>query len=181
MAKQKNNKSKQASNSNRIKTNVLRSSIIILLTVAASFLYLAFVATPQNNHKNIQALSNQLADSQVFLINQTVKQIQQQAQKLAQNPQLIEALEKQDQARLITLQIELQRSFPKALSAKLIPLGQLGIAGLNKEQAALRNNIELDMLRRVSNDDLEVIESYRNNKLALFSIAEAINVQTKTH
>ena len=181
MAKQKNNNTQKASNSNSINSNMMRSAAIILLTLLTSFLYLAFIETPQKNQKQLTTLSNQLADSQAFLVNQTVKHIQQRVQKLAQNPQLIDALEKQDQARLITFQIEIQRSFPKALSAKLIPLGQLGIAGLDKEQAALRNNIELDMLRRVSNDETEAIESYRYNKLALFTIAEAIRAEGKNY
>lgn len=181
MAKQKNNKTNNTASKkqNSLNSNLLRCGLIALLVVSASFLYLAFLDAPAKSSQAANQLSNHLADSQAALLNQNVKQIHYRIAQLAKNPQLINALEKRDQARLVTFQIEIQRSFPEALSAKLIPLGQLGIAGLDKEQAALRNNIELDMLRRVSNDENYIIEAYRSKKLAMFSIAQAIQVEGK--
>ncbi|MGK0440617.1 MAG: phosphomannomutase/phosphoglucomutase [Pseudohongiellaceae bacterium] len=182
MAKQKNNKNDTSSkNSSALSSNILRCGLISLLVMTGSFLYLAFLETPKLNNHHIDNLSRHLANSQTMLLNQTIESLQFRIAELAKNPQLIEALERKDQARLVTFQIEAQRNFPAALSVKLIPLGPLGIAGLHKEQAALRNNIELDMLRRASNDESLIIESYRSNKLAMFTLAQSIRIESKQY
>ncbi|WP_339668981.1 phosphomannomutase/phosphoglucomutase [Dasania marina] len=182
MVKQKNNNNSPAAKpANAIKTNLVRCALISLLAVCGSFLYLALIEQPNSQREQLDALANRLADNQVFLLNQAIDTIQLRSHQLATNPQLLAALENGDSARLVTFQIELQRSFPLAISAKIIPLGTLGIAGLDKQQASLRNNIELDMLRRVSNDEKIVIESYRSDKLPLFSLAEAIQGKDKKH
>lgn len=179
--KNNDNKSpkKTAKPSNVLVTRLIHSLVFSLLIIAASFSYLALIDLPNKNAKQLEQISHRLADGQVFLVNQYVDAIQQHMAAFASNPELISVLQSQDRAQIAHFSRQLIANFPGAMSAQLIPLGPLGIASFDKDNTPLRNNIELDLLRRASNNEIVSPESYRYNKQSLFSFTQSIQANNQ--
>ena len=149
---------------------VMQGAAIGLAAVLVSFLWLVLVQQPQQNEQLSQRLSHELATSQAQLLNDWVQQLQQRLGAAASDPALADAANTDASAQAALL----QRGFPEALTLRLIPLGPLGIASLNG--AGLRNNIEADMLRRISDGSSIAPEAYQVEKNWLISFAQPIVV-----
>ena len=114
-------------------------------------LYLIVVFLPAQNQDHIEQASTQLAVERGRLIAHQLNRWQAQLDAIADLEALLNAFDERDQAQVTRLERQYRRAFPEAVSLRLIPLGQLGIAGLRGEEVQLRNNIEMDMLRTVNN------------------------------
>ncbi|HSB97866.1 MAG TPA: phosphomannomutase/phosphoglucomutase, partial [Spongiibacteraceae bacterium] len=152
---------------------IVRGAAVGLIAVIISFAYLIVYDLPTQNRVQQQRLSNELAAQQAQAINELTQQLQARLAAAARSAALLERLNTQD-ADLGALQTELQHSFPEALSLRLIPLGSLGIAGVDNTQAGLRNNIEVDMLRRVSEGAASQPEAYQVDKQWLVSFVQPV-------
>ncbi len=186
MAKTKKSKNNSANDANKKPQNTLLSTIISsavlsLIVIAAAFSYIALIERPMISNASIEAQSQSLVDSQVSLLDQALTQLRLRLSNIALSENLLEALDSQDQTRINRYRQELSRAFPEAVSIKLIELGPLGIASLNKESRELRNNIELDLLRHVSNGDNVEPEAYRYEGRWLFSLAEPVKSPSKKY
>ncbi|WP_101758566.1 phosphomannomutase/phosphoglucomutase [Oceanicoccus sp. KOV_DT_Chl] len=184
MAKKNPPKQKNASPAkpkNLLITTIINCTAISLLVTAAAFSYLALVERPAISNASIQAQAQSLADSQVSLLDQALTQLRLRLSNIALSEDLLAALEQSDPAALERYRLELKRAFPEAISSKLIPLGPLGIASLNKDSRELRNNIELDLLRSVSNGQNVEPEAYQYEDTWLFSVAESVQSTDKKY
>jgi phosphomannomutase/phosphoglucomutase len=144
-----------------------------LIAVVLSFAVLLAWDLPTRNHRNLERLSAELAAQQVRTVEEFAGQIQARLAGIAGDAALIERLNTPD-ADLKPLQAEMQRAFPEAVTFRLIALGPLGIAGVDTTQAGLRNNIEVDMLRRVSGGASSQPESYQVDKQWLISFVQPV-------
>ncbi|ARN74171.1 phosphomannomutase/phosphoglucomutase [Oceanicoccus sagamiensis] len=133
------------------------------------------------SNTSIVAQAQSLADSQVSLLDQALTQLRLRLSNIALSENLLDALEQQDKNSITRYREELSRAFPEAVSVKLIELGPLGIASLNKESRKLRNNIELDLLRHVSNGNNVEPEAYKFEGKWLFSLAEPVKDTDKKY
>lgn len=155
----------------RLTRIVMYSTLIGLLPILAGFIWLTLFNLPHQNKNLQQRLSHELAAEQAQLVNDWVQQLQQRLDSAAATPALKTDLAAQD---LNTLQAPLQRAFPEAVSLRLIALGPLGIASLNDGAVGLRNNIEADMLRRISDGSAIAPEAYPVDKTWLITFAQPI-------
>ena len=166
---------------NQLQSTLITTAAASLLIVIISFAYLGLVECQSISQASATTQAQRLADSQVSLLDQALNQLQLRLTTLALSGELLDALNSNDQATIERYQQELNRSFPEATSTKLIRLGGLGIASLNKESRELRNNIELDLLRHVSNGESVEPEAYQHKGKWLFSLAETIKSQDSKH
>lgn len=172
---------------NKLQSNLINSALMIIVVITAAFAYLAIVQRPAINNSNIQAQAQSLVDSQVSIIDQTLSQLRLRLETIAHSAELLAALEhkndpQMDQSTtLLQFRQELTRAFPEAISSQLISLGPLGIASLNKDSRELRNHIELDLLRRVSNGEHVDPEAYQFQGKWLFSLVEPIEAANKNY
>ena len=184
MAKQPtNNKAAktQAKAGNALFTTTLQSTLVGFLIIAASLLYLALIDRPANNNEQINTLSSHLAENQTFLLTQSIEGLQSRLNAYANSAELVAALDSADDKALIAFSQELQRAFPEAISARLIKLGPLGIAALNKQKTQLRNSIEVDIIRRASESDNVAPEAYRFQKQWLVSLIQAVRPEGQNY
>ena len=184
--KTRNNKPGEISKSNAKPENKLRSTlsnsaILSLLIVGIMFVYIALVERPAINNATVQAQAQSLADSQASLIDQALSQLQLRLSNIAMSPELLTGLDVQDSQMVNRYRQELARAFPEAIDTKLIALGPLGIASRDKKNWALRNNIELDLLRYASNGRPVEPEAYKIEGKWLFSLATPIKALNKAY
>ncbi|HEY3697721.1 MAG TPA: phosphomannomutase/phosphoglucomutase, partial [Spongiibacteraceae bacterium] len=151
---------------------IIRGTSIGLLTVVACFVYLLVFDLPARNERHLRQLTQELAINQVQVVDDWVQQLQLRLQNAARDPALLDhfAAASTDTAAALAL----QRAFPEAQSVRLIALGPLGIASVDNNQAGLRNNIEADLLRRVSDGAVAQPEAYQLDKNWVISFAQAV-------
>ena len=180
MAKRKKNKTSEATVSKKTSAkNLLASSFALTLgTTWLSLLvvagFLALWQVPQDNTRQINASSTRLAQHQAQSLQVAISQGRAQLQAYALYPAIIELLAAQDMISLEQHAQQLSYLFPSIASLRLIPLGPLGIAGLGKNNISLRNNIEVDMVRRASQKDAVPVELYIDEEQWLLSIAQPV-------
>lgn len=162
----------------RQKQNVLvqlaaSGALVSLIITLACFLIIGLWQLPTTSRTLLQDAATRLAEQQVSMINARLQQLWARLDQ-ASEPDLIDALEQQDAARLSLWQARLERQFPEAVSVRVLPLGPLGIAGLHRDTAGLRNNIEMDLLRHASSGHPAGPEAYLVNERWLVSLAQPI-------
>lgn len=174
MAKsQKNNAEKPVANAqNNLLKLVMRGTAIGLVTVTACFVYLIVYEIPTRNDKVLGQLTQELATGQTQVVDSWVNQMQLRLQNIARDPALPAFFA--NEASAPDTALTLQRAFPEASNLRLIALGPLGIASLDNNQAGLRNNIEADMLRRVSDGAAAQPEAYQLDQKWVISFVQAI-------
>lgn len=174
MAKtKKNNAEKPVGNTqNNLLRLVIRGTAIGLVTVSACFAYLIVYEIPSRNEENLRQLTQELALSQTQIVDTWVTQTQARLQSVASDPALLAHFA--NTAGDANAAKDLQRVFPEASNLRLIALGPLGIAAVDNNQAGLRNNIEADLLRRVSDGSSTQPEAYQLDQKWVISFAQAV-------
>jgi phosphomannomutase/phosphoglucomutase len=158
---------------------VVRGAAVGLLALVASFVYLLVYDLPQRNERVAQAQADELVQAQGALVNVLVTRMQQRLQSVAGNPGLIAVLA--DPATLPVHEASFKYVFPEAVSVRLIPLGALGIAALDDAALGLRNNIEADLIGRVSRGETAPPEAYAVGAERLISFAQPVMANGRSH
>jgi phosphomannomutase/phosphoglucomutase len=157
---------------------VLTSTALIVATAWLCLLlacaYLVFLQLPADNRQKTDAVSEQLLKRQTQSLQTAISLIQTQLSSYAKTPQLASLLGEQDMEALAAMGSQLSFFFPDSISVRLIPLGPLGIAGLGKNNITLRNNIEVDMIRRASKLETVPVELYYFDDEWLLSLAQPV-------
>lgn len=151
----------------------LRGAAVGLAAVVACFAYLLLIDLPQRNQQQAAQATQNLAESAAQSVNAQLAQLQARLQSAAGDADLLNRFSATPPDLVAPLQA-LQRAFPEASSVRLITLGPLGIANVDNSQAGLRNNIEADMLRRVSDGSKSQPESYQLDKKWVVSLAQPV-------
>ncbi len=174
MAKSKNNNGgKPVGNAqNNLLRLVMRGTAIGLVAVIACFVYLIVYDIPTRNQQNLRQLTQELAINQTQIVDEWVQKTQLRLQSVARDPSLLTHLTSNASDTVTALAP--QRSFPEAASVRLIALGPLGIAAVDNNQAGLHNNIEADLLRRVSDGSSAQPEAYQLDKNWVITFAQAV-------
>ena len=151
---------------------VVRGAAVGLLTLIACFVFLLMYDLPQRNERVLRAQSNEQVQAQAGLVAGLVAQLQTRLTAAVQDPGLVDAFA--DPALREPREVALKRAFPEAVSLRLIPLGPLGIASLDDGAVGLRNNIEADLLRRVSTGETATPEAYSFENKKFISFAQPV-------
>lgn len=146
-----------------------------LLSLIGCFVFLLIYDLPQRNDKVARAQSDELVQAQAALVGAIVSLQQQRLEAAASEPGLADVFA--DPAARAAKEVVLKRAFPESVSLRLVPLGPLGIAGVDDGATGLRNNIEADMLRRVSSGASTAPEAYPFERTRLISFAQPVVVR----
>ncbi len=172
MAKKNSAGQPAADAQNNLTMLVVRGTAIGLIAVIACFVYLIAYEIPTRNAKVLEQLTQELALDQTGIVDSWVQQTQSRLQSIARDPDLIAHFS--NAADTPPAASTWQLAFPEATHLRLIRLGPLGIASLNNNQAGLRNNIEADMLRRVSDGSDAQPEAYQLDQKWVISFVQAV-------
>ncbi|MEM8492380.1 MAG: phosphomannomutase/phosphoglucomutase [Pseudomonadota bacterium] len=163
----------------------LTALAIILITAAAAASYLHFVRAPDSRNALIASVSRAYATQQAASVANRVDLLGQEMQAaaasiFAANPPTADATAPEgarSQSRALLEQREglLRAYFPQATSLKFIPLSELGTARLGSGEQGLRNLIEIDLVRRASNEETVYPEAYQHEGNWYLSLALAVS------
>jgi phosphomannomutase/phosphoglucomutase len=156
---------------------ITTGTAIALLALGVSFVYLAAIDRPANNQSRLQAMSQNIATTQAAVVSQSITTLQVRLESFAHSTALAAALDDGQIDDIIAFEQELERAFPLAISARLITLGRDGTTALQKEKLQLRNNIEMDLLRRANNGEAVKPEAYKYQNQWLLSLTQAIKTE----
>lgn len=161
------------------KGNVLRSSILI--GFAAAFIpllvataFLALVQAPAKKAALVQQLADNYAAQQASYFGDTIATLRMRLDSAVRSPLVLEAIGDEASTDVSSVEQAMLHYFPNAISLRLMPLSDMGTADLAGGFQALRNHIEVDMVRRVSNNEPAEPEAYQYEERWLASLAQLI-------
>ncbi len=151
---------KKASRFSALQRDIVISGVLSICSIVAAFYWIQNVEEPRALSQRINTVTANSADHQRVIIREAINQLSARLKQQADNAELSEALNTGDLKARDKLEVNLQRAFPEAVDSKIIIIGPQGIADERSETARLRNNIEIDMLRKSISDSGVVIEAY---------------------
>jgi phosphomannomutase/phosphoglucomutase len=150
--------------------DIVLSALLSIGAVVAAFYWLQNVEIPRTQTQRIATITTNIADQQRSLSQGLLNQLRTRIVKQLENPALHATLAAADTKQRDLEELALRRAFPEALDAKILLVGPQGIADERTETARLRNNIEIDMLRKTLLSKGIIMEAYSHKKQWLVSI-----------
>ncbi|MEM1402089.1 MAG: phosphomannomutase/phosphoglucomutase [Pseudomonadota bacterium] len=181
----KRNKAANAGNKNGKKPeqgisasgDVLRDSLtlglaitLIPIVIAAAYLYT--IRAPAQKNELVNLAAKNYAAQQAKVVQHAVFGLRERLQSAAQSPTAMNGiLESSSSQGLRRIEEGMMAFFPDAMSLRVFPLDELGTTGLDSRNGELRNNIEVDLVRRASNGEEVKPEAYQYEGAWIASIA----------
>ncbi|CAA0102626.1 Phosphomannomutase/phosphoglucomutase [Zhongshania aliphaticivorans] len=157
--------------------DIVISAILCIGLVCGAFYWIQSVEEPRALNQRIDTVTSNIADHQRGIVRDVIAQLGERVTEQTRNPELIAALKQGSIADDSIFAQSLQRAFPEAQDSKIIYLGSQGIADERSETQRLRNNIEIDMLRKSIDKQSLIIEAYKHNKQWLISFVHVVGNQ----
>lgn len=148
------------------------SAILCIGLVFGAFYWIQDIEEPRALRQRIDTVTSNIADHQRGIVRDVINQLGERVTEQTRNSELISAL---DQGNIDNNDLHsqsLKRAFPEAIDTKIIYIGNQGIADERSETKRLRNNIEIDMLRKSIEKNTLIIEAYKNDKQWLISFVQ---------
>lgn len=155
--------------------DILISALACIGIVFGAFYWIQHVEEPRALNQRIDTVTSNIADHQRGIVRDVIDQLGDRVNKQTSNPELLTALEQGNISDDSLFAQSLRRAFPEALDTKIIYIGKQGIADERSETQRLRNNIEIDMLRKSIEKKGLVIEAYKHDKQWLISFVGTAN------
>jgi phosphomannomutase/phosphoglucomutase len=149
---------------------VLAASFILATAIAVS-VFLALIDAPARKNAILSRVATDYAQQQAQLLGRAVANLSQRIAAAAAAPETQLAMTQGDAADPQRVEESLAPYFPDAISLRVLPLSFLGTADLEANDSGLRNHIEIDLVRRVSNDEPAQAEAYEFEGRWLASLA----------
>ena len=144
--------------------------VIIGVTVAV-VAYAALVRAPAQRDHFVASATTAEANSRAQAVSSAVQDLAARLSAASSTDWVTAALLSGESDALATTERELLKLFPEAAGLRLIPLSSMGTADAGAGMETLRNHIEVDLVRRVSNGEDAQIEAYQHEGRWLASIA----------
>ena len=148
--------------------------LAILLPLLAGFAYLLLVRETGLRDQQIERTARSYAVQQAATIEQYLLEFRERLRAAANSPLALSAIASGRDEDLALVEKALLDYFPGVATIRVIALGELGTATLESADVGLRNHIELDLLRRTSEGEVILPESYSFDGGWLTSLAESI-------
>ncbi|CAA0117764.1 phosphomannomutase/phosphoglucomutase [Zhongshania aliphaticivorans] len=155
--------------------DIVISALLCIGMVFGAFYWIQHVEEPRALHQRIDTVTSNIADHQRGIVRDVIDQLGDRVSKQTANPELLAALEQGNISDESLFTQSLQRAFPEALDTKIIYIGKQGIADERSETQRLRNNIEIDMLRKSIEKKSLIIEAYKHEKQWLISFVKTVS------
>ncbi|MFK8043680.1 phosphomannomutase/phosphoglucomutase [Congregibacter sp.] len=159
------------------KGNLLRSASIfgfalVLVPLILAIAYLALLHAPAQKDALIKSVSDNYAAQQARYIGDSIASLRARVASAVRSPLALQAIAEQSPADIRLVEQAMLDYFPEAVSLRLLPLSDMGTADLAGGFQGLRNHIEVDLVRRVSNNEPAEPEAYQFEGQWLASLAQ---------
>ncbi|WP_339676889.1 phosphomannomutase/phosphoglucomutase [uncultured Zhongshania sp.] len=152
--------------------DILLSAIFSIGLVFAAFYWIQHYEEPRALTQRIDTVTSNIADHQRGIVRDAIDQLGSRVTEQSNSQELIDALQQGSISDDSVLSKNLKRAFPEAQDTKIIYIGNQGIADERSETLRLRNNIEIDMLRKSIEQQKLIIEAYKHNDEWLISFVK---------
>ena len=155
-----------------------RQWLIALLAIALSlivcFAYLLLLRDAALQEQQIVRAARSHAAQQAANIESLLLQYRERLSAAATSPLALSAIASGDANDLALVENAMLDYFPGVTSLRLVAMGNLGTATVENSATGLRNNIEVDLLRRTHQGNATQPESYQFSGQWLTSLAQAV-------
>jgi phosphomannomutase/phosphoglucomutase len=152
--------------------DIVISALACIGIVFGAFYWIQHFEEPRALKQRIDAVTANIADHQRGIVRDVISQLGERVTEQTTNAELTNALSQGNISADNLFAQSLNRAFPEALDTKIIYIGKQGIADERSETLKLRNNIEIDMLRKSIENNTLVIEAYQHDRQWLISFVK---------
>lgn len=128
---------------------LLLAGLLAVTPLFGGLAWLALVREPQALAQLQRDVGNVLARQQAQVLHTLEHGLRERLDNAARSPLALASVDAEPTERQ-AIETELLAFFPELESLRLIPVGDLGSAPLREGMAGLRNNIEIDLVRRAA-------------------------------
>ena len=168
-----------SSNSPNKPPNLLSYWQGLLLAIVPGIVVIAlymFACVPLTLQHIADSHANDLALAKAAAIDNSLQVLTDQLEGLGRQQVLKAALDSGDWQALNAVASEWTLLFSNVERLSLLPLGQMGVAGLGEHKAKLRNNIEKDLVSRAVGNDVVMIDAYQLGGRYVLSLAKSVSI-----
>ncbi|MEO1080781.1 MAG: phosphomannomutase/phosphoglucomutase [Pseudomonadota bacterium] len=155
-----------------VRRTMLIGFALALLPALLGLAYLFLISAPARQSALLNRVADGFAEEQAQLVSASMANLSQRVQSAAQAREVQLSITRSDVADTADVEAALLAYFPDAVSLRLIPLNALGTADLDAGLGGLRNHIEVDLVRRISNNEPAPPEAYQVEGRWLSSLAQ---------
>jgi len=148
--------------------------LAILVPVTLGFSYLALVREQALQNQQVERVSASFALQQATNMDRLFSQLRDRVQSAAKSPLALSAIATRSREDIALVEQAMLDYFPEVIGLRIIPVGDMGTADFSDNNQGLRNHIEVDLVRRSSQDEETQPESYRFEDRWLTSIAARV-------
>jgi phosphomannomutase/phosphoglucomutase len=148
--------------------------LAVLIPVMLSFAYLIFVRQASLQDQQIDRISSSFALQQASNVHRLLSGLEQRIDSAAMSPLALSAIASQSASDLAVVEKAMLDYFPEVASLRIIPIGDMGTADFSEGNQGLRNHIEVDLVRRTSEGEVTLPESYQFEDKWLTSLAARV-------
>jgi len=149
--------------------------LVAIIPAALGLAFLATVREPAMQADLLQRLSEAYARQSADGVQELLQRITRRIEAAASTPAATESLRSGDAGQISAVENNLKAFFPEVSTLRLVPLGEMGTAGITSGGEGPRNHIELDLLRRTGEGEVTQAESYQHEGQWLTSIARRVS------
>ncbi|MFT4767213.1 MAG: phosphomannomutase/phosphoglucomutase [Glaciecola sp.] len=157
---------------NMLRASLLTGFAVVLVPLLLSTAYLALLHAPAQKSALIEQVSDNYAAQQARYIGDSIAALRARVESAVRSPLALQAIAEQNPADIRLVEQAMLDYFPEAVSLRLLPLSDMGTADLAGGFQGLRNHIEVDLVRRVSNNEPAEPEAYQFEGQWLASLAQ---------
>jgi len=155
---------------NALRSAWLQAAAITLITAVAAVAYLVLVREPGQQADILQRVASNYAQARASAVRDAVIDLQTRVTSAAGSAVAMDAVASDSPDAVHAAEQSLESYFPEALSVRILPLDSMGTIYLDGGEE-LRNNIEVDLVRRAASNDERRPEAYQVDGQWLLSIA----------
>jgi len=148
--------------------------VVVLVPVLIVFAYLILWREPVLQEQQIDRVASSFAVQQATQVSRLFVRLKDRIQSAAASPLALSAIASKSEDDLALVEKAMLDYFPEVASLRIIPIGDMGTADFSGGNQGLRNHIEVDLVRRTSEDEKTQPEAYKFEDQWLTSLAAKV-------
>ncbi len=148
--------------------------VVVLVPVLIVFAYLILWREPVLQEQQIDRVASSFAVQQATQVSRLFVRLKDRIQSAATSPLALSAIASKSEDDLALVEKAMLDYFPEVASLRIIPIGDMGTADFSGGNQGLRNHIEVDLVRRTSEDEKTQPEAYKFEDQWLTSLAAKV-------
>jgi phosphomannomutase / phosphoglucomutase len=148
--------------------------LAVLIPVLSVFAYLILLREPALQEQQIDRVASSFALQQATQVHRLFSRMKDRVRSAALSPLALSAIASESEDDLALVEKAMLDYFPEVVSLRIIPIGDMGTADFSGGNQGLRNHIEVDLVRRSSEDEETQPEAYKFEGQWLTSMAAKV-------